>query len=184
MSCIFDDELAHTTIHDIKSFLWVLGHSIIKFLRPGEAPREITPALKEALSMFMGNYDLQEQKKQILIKDNHFNKLLEQVSLEFEVLKNLMRAWRCVLSLAYRYRSGIEFKYLHQAFIRYIECALKAVYLTYDVEQAGSRGQDGIRRGRAIHHQQTIHYLVETPRPSSNHISRTLWSQNKRRRLG
>ena len=66
MSCMFDDEPAHTAIHDIESFLWVLGYLIIKFLGPGEAPREITPALKKALSMFMGNYDLQKQKKQIL----------------------------------------------------------------------------------------------------------------------
>ena len=181
---MFDDEPAHTAIHDIESFLWVLGHSIIKFSGPGGAPREMTPALKEALSVFVGDHDSQKKKKQILIKDNHFDELLEQVSPEFEVLKGLMRAWRRVLSLAYRYRSGMEFKYPHQAFIRCIEHALEAVHLTYDIEQAGSGGQDGIGRGRAIRHQQTVHYLVETPRPSSNHTSRTLRSQNKRRRLG
>ena len=184
MSYMFDDEPAHTVIHDIESFLWVLGHSIIKFLGLGEAPREITPVLKEALLVFMGNHDSQKKKKQILIKDNHFNKLLEQVSLEFEVLKDLMRAWRCILSLAYRYRSGIEFKYLHQVFIRCIERALKAIHLTYNVKQAGSGGQDGIGQGQAICHQQTIHYLVETSQPSLNHTSQILRSQNKRRRLG
>ena len=134
----------------------------------------MTPALKEALSVFMGDYDLQKKKKQILIKDNHFDKLLEQVSPEFEVLKDLMRAWRRVLSLAYQYRSGMEFKYPHQAFIRCIERALEAVHLTYDVEQAGSGGQDGIGQGWAICHQQTIHYLVETPQSSLNHTSQTL----------
>ena len=94
-----------------------------------------------------------------------------------------MRAWRRVLSLAYRYRSGMEFKYPHQAFIRCIERALEAVHSAYNVEQAGSEGQNGIGRGRAIRHQQTMHYLVEAPRPSSNHTSRNLRSQNKRRRL-
>ena len=66
MSYMFDDEPAHTVIYDIESFLWVLGYLIIKFLGPGEAPREITLTLKKALLMFMGNYDLQKQKKQIL----------------------------------------------------------------------------------------------------------------------
>ena len=83
MSCMFDNEPAHTTIHDIESFLWVLGYSIIKFLGLKRAPRKMTLTLKEALSVFMGNHDLQKKKKQILIKDNHFDKLLEQVSLEF-----------------------------------------------------------------------------------------------------
>ena len=77
----------------------------------------MTLALKEALSVFLGNYDLQEQKKQILDDSKYFIKFLEHVSPEFEVLKNLMHAWRYVLSLAYRYRSGMEFKYLYQAFI-------------------------------------------------------------------
>ena len=184
MSCMLGARFAHTAIHDVESFLWVLGHSIIKFLGPGGPPREMTPALKEALSVFVGDHDSQEQKKQILGDDKCFIEFLEQVSPEFEVLKDLMRAWRRVLSLAYQYRSGMEFKYPHQAFIRCIERALEAVHLTYDVEQAGSGGQDGIGQGRAIRHQQTIHYLVETPRPSSNHTSRTLRSQNKRRRLG
>jgi len=110
---MFDNEPAYTAIYDIESFLWVLDHSIIKFLGPGGAPREMTPALKEALLVFMGDYDLQKKKKQILIKDNHFDKLLEQVSPEFEVLKGFMCAWHCVLSLTYQYRSGMEFKYLH-----------------------------------------------------------------------
>ena len=174
MSCMFNDEPAHTTIHDIESFLWVLGHSIIKFLGPGGAPREMTPALKEALLVFVSNHDLQKKKKQILIKDNHFDKLLEQVSPEFEVLKDLMHTWRHVLSLAYQYRSGMEFKDPHQTFIQCIEHALEAVHLTYDVEQAGSGGQNGIGQGWAIRHQQTIYYLVEIPRPSSNHTSRNL----------
>ena len=157
---------------------------ITKYLGLGGPPREMTPALREALSVFVGNYDSQEQKKQILDDDKCFIEFLEQVSPEFEVLKGLMRAWRHVLRLAYRYRSGMEFKYPHQAFIRCIERGLEAVHSTYDVEQAGSGGQDGIGQGRAICHQQTIHYLVETPRPSSNHTSRTLRSQNQRRRLG
>ena len=38
----------------------------------------------------------------------------------------------------------MEFKYLHQVFIQCIEHALEAVHLTYNVEQAGSGGQDGI----------------------------------------
>jgi len=59
---MFDDEPAHTAIHDIESFLWVLGHSIIKFLGPEEAPREMTPALKEALSVFVGDHNLQKKK--------------------------------------------------------------------------------------------------------------------------
>jgi len=59
---MFDDKPAHTAIHDIESFLWVLGHSIIKFLEPGEAPREMTPALKEALSVFVGDHDSQKKK--------------------------------------------------------------------------------------------------------------------------
>jgi len=103
MSCIFDDEPAHTAIHDIESFLWVLGYSIIKFLGPGGPPREMTPALREALSVFVGNHDLQEQKKQILGDNKCFIKFLEHISSEFEVLKNLMRAWHYILSLAYRY---------------------------------------------------------------------------------
>jgi len=78
----------------------------------------------------------------------------------------------------------MEFKYPYQAFIRCIEHALEAVHSTYDVKQAGSGGQDGIGQGRAIRYQQTIYYLVETSQPSSNHTSQTLWSQNKRRRLG
>jgi len=53
---------AHTAIHDVKSFLWVLGHSIIKFLGPGRPPREMTPALRKVLSVFVGNYDMQEQR--------------------------------------------------------------------------------------------------------------------------
>ena len=101
MSCMFNDEPAHTAIHDIESFLWMLGHSIIKFLGLEEAPREMTPVLKEALSVFVGDHDSQKKKKQILIKDNHFDKLLEQVSLEFEVFKDLMCAWHRILSLAY-----------------------------------------------------------------------------------
>jgi len=117
MSCMLDAHFAHTAIYDVESFLWVLGHSIIKFLGPGGPPREMTPALREALSVFVGNYDLQEQKKQILGDDKCFIEFLEHVSPEFEVLKDLMCAWHCVLSLAYRYRSGMEFKYLHQIFI-------------------------------------------------------------------
>ena len=76
---MFDNEPAHTAIHNIESFLWMLGHLIIKFLELEEAPRKMTPALKEALLVFMGDHDLQKKKKQILIKDNHFDKLLEQV---------------------------------------------------------------------------------------------------------
>jgi len=91
----------HTAIHDIKSFLWMLGHSIIKFSGLGGAPREMTPVLKEALSVFVDDHDSQKKKKQILIKDKHFDKLLEQVSLEFEILKGLIHAWPCVLSLDY-----------------------------------------------------------------------------------
>ena len=49
----------------------------------------------------MGDYDLQEQKKQILSDDKCFIKFLEYVSPEFEVLKDLMHAWYHVLSLAY-----------------------------------------------------------------------------------
>jgi len=154
---------AHSAIHDVESFLWVLGHSIIKFLGLGGPPREMTPVLRVALSVFVGNHNSQEQKKQILDDDKCFIEFLEHVSPKFEVLKDLMCAWRRVLSLAYQYRSGIKFKYPHQAFIRCIEHALEAVYLTYDIEQAGSGGQDGIRRGRAIRYQQTMHYLVETP---------------------
>ena len=92
MSCMFNDEPVHTTIYNIELFLWVLDHSIIKFLGPGGAPREMTLALKDALLVFMGDHDLQKKKKQILIKDNHFDKLLEQVSPEFEVLKGFIRA--------------------------------------------------------------------------------------------
>ena len=163
MSCMLGACFAHTTIHDIESFLWVLGHSIIKFLGLEGPPREITPALREALSVFVGDHDSQEQKKQILDDDKCFIEFLEHVSPEFEVLKDLMHAWCRVLSLAYWYQSGMEFKYPHQAFIRCIERALEAVHLTYNIEQAGSEGQDGIGQGRTILHQQTMHYLVETP---------------------
>ena len=169
MSCMLGAHFVHTAIHNVKSFLWMLGHLIIKFLGLGRPPREMTPVLREASSVFMGDYDLQEQKKQILGNDKCFIKFLEYVSPEFEVLKDLMHAWYHVLSLAYRYQSGIEFKYLHQAFIQCIEHALEAVYSTYDVKQARSGGQDRIGQGWAIHHQQTIHYLVETSQPSSNH---------------
>ena len=144
---MFDNEPAHTTIHDIESFLWVLDYSIIKFLGPERASRKMILTLKEALSVFMGNHDSQKKKKQILIKDNHFDKLLEQVSPEFEVLKGLMCDWHCVLSLAYQYQSGMEFKYPYWAFIQCIEHAFEAVYLTYNVKQAGSGGQDGIGQG-------------------------------------
>ena len=98
---MFDNKPVHTAIHDIELFLWVLGHLIIKFLGLGGVPREMTPVLKEALSVFVGDHNLQKKKKQILIKDNHFDKLLEQVSPEFEVLKGLMCALYYVLSLAY-----------------------------------------------------------------------------------
>ena len=101
MSCMLGAHFAHATIHDVESFLWVLGHSIIKFLGDGGPPREMTPALREALSVFVGNYDSQEQKKQILDDNKCFIKFLEYVSPEFEVLKDLMCAWRHVLSLAY-----------------------------------------------------------------------------------
>ena len=101
ISCMFDNKPVHTAIHDIELFLWVLGHLIIKFLGLGGVPREMTPVLKEALSVFVGDHNLQKKKKQILIKDNHFDKLLEQVSPEFEVLKGLMCALYYVLSLAY-----------------------------------------------------------------------------------
>jgi len=60
MSCRLGAHFAHTAIHDIESFLWVLGHSIIKFLGLGKPPREMTPALKEALSVFVGDHDSQE----------------------------------------------------------------------------------------------------------------------------
>ena len=103
MSCMLGAHFVHTTIHDVESFLWVLGHSIIKFLGLGGPPREITPVLREALLVFMGNYDSQEQKKQILDNDKCFIEFLEQVSPEFEVLKGLMHAWHHVLHLAYRY---------------------------------------------------------------------------------
>ena len=101
MSCMLDTRFAHTAIHDIESFLWVLGHSIIKFLELGGPPREMIPALREVLSVFMGDHDSQEQKKQILDDDKCFIKFLEHVSPEFEILKDLMCAWCCVLSLAY-----------------------------------------------------------------------------------
>ena len=103
MSCMLGAYFAHTAIYDVKSFLWVLGHSIIKFLGPGGPPREMTPALREALSVFVGDYDSQEQKKQILDNDKCFIEFLEHISSEFEVLKGLMHAWRHVLHLAYRY---------------------------------------------------------------------------------
>jgi len=100
---MFDDEPTHTIIHNIELFLWMLGHLIIKFLGPEGTSREMIIALKKALSVFMGDHDLQKKKKQILIKDKHFDKLLEQVSPKFEVLKGLICAWHHVLSLAYQY---------------------------------------------------------------------------------
>ena len=103
MSCMLDARFAHTAIHDVESFLWVLGHLIIKFLGPRGPPREMTPALREALSVFVGNYDSQEQKKQILDDDKYFIEFLEHVSSDFEVLKDFICAWRRILSLAYRY---------------------------------------------------------------------------------
>jgi len=48
----------YTAVYNIKSFLWVLGHSIIKFLGPEGAPREMTSVLKEALSVFVDDHDL------------------------------------------------------------------------------------------------------------------------------
>ena len=100
---MFDDEPVYTAIYDFKLFLWILGYLIIKYLGPGGVVREMTTVLKEALSVFLGDHNSQKKKKQILIKDNHFDKLLEQVSPEFEVLKSLMYSWHCVLSLAYWY---------------------------------------------------------------------------------
>ena len=44
--------------NNVESFLWVLGYLIIKFLGPGGPPREMTPALREASSVFMGDHDL------------------------------------------------------------------------------------------------------------------------------
>ena len=44
--------------NNVESFLWVLGYLIIKFLGPGESPREMTPVLREASSVFMGDHDL------------------------------------------------------------------------------------------------------------------------------
>ena len=92
MSCRLSAHFAHTEIHDIESFLWVLGHSIIKFLGLGEPPREMTPVLKEALSVFVDDHDSQEQKKQILDDDKCFIEFLEHVSPEFDILKGLMHA--------------------------------------------------------------------------------------------
>jgi len=92
---------AHTAIHDIELFLWVLGHLIIKFLGLGGPPREMTSVLREASSVFVGDHDSQEQKKQILDDNKYFIEFLEHISPEFEVLKDLMHAWRRVLSLAY-----------------------------------------------------------------------------------
>ena len=98
---MLDAYFAHTAIHNIESFLWVLGHSIIKFLGLGGPPREITLALRETLSVFVGNHDLQEQKKQILDDNKCFIEFLEHVSPEFEIHKDLMYAWHYLLSLAY-----------------------------------------------------------------------------------
>ena len=153
MSCMLGAHFVHTTIHDVESFLWVLGHSIIKFLGLGGPPREITPVLREALLVFMGNYDSQEQKKQILDDDKCFIEFLEQVSPEFEVLKGLMCAWHHVLHLAYRYWSGMEFKYPHQTFIRCIECAL-------DIQHRASREwRSGWNRTRTGYLPSTDHLL-------------------------
>ena len=62
MSCMFDNEPTYTIIHDIELFLWMLDHLIIKFLELGGASREMTPALKEVLSVFIGDHDLQNKK--------------------------------------------------------------------------------------------------------------------------
>ena len=58
MSCMLGAHFTHTTIYNIELFLWMLGHSIIKFLGPGEAPREMTLVLRKALLVFVGNHDL------------------------------------------------------------------------------------------------------------------------------
>jgi len=59
---MFDDKPAYTTIHDIESFLYMLDHLIIKFLGPEGAPRKMIPALREALSVFIDDHDLQKKK--------------------------------------------------------------------------------------------------------------------------
>ena len=101
MSCILDTHFAYTAIHDIELFLWVLGYLIIKFLGPEGPPRKMTSVLREVLLVFMGNHDLQEQKKQILDNNKYFIEFLEHISPEFEVLKDLMHTLCHVLPLAY-----------------------------------------------------------------------------------
>jgi len=156
------DDSEHTAIHDVESFLWVLGHSIIRYSRPGGPPREMTSALRWALSMFMGDsYSKKQTKRQLLNDKKCFTELLEHVSPEFEVLKDLMHAWRRVLYLAHRYRSGMEFKYPHRAFLGCIERAIEALGVEPNVEQAGSEDQSLVRL--AIRRQQTIDCLLSNP---------------------
>ena len=81
----------------------MLDHSIIKFLGLEGPLREITLALREALLVFIGDHNLQEQKKQILDINKCFIEFLEHISSEFKILKDLMHAWYYILSLAYQY---------------------------------------------------------------------------------
>ena len=70
---------------DIRPF----NHQILETRR---SSKRKDPVLREALSVFIGSSNSQEQKKLILFRDNHYEKLLEHVSPEFEILKNLMYA--------------------------------------------------------------------------------------------
>ena len=139
----------YTAIYDIESFMQVLGYLIIKYSRLEEVPRKNTPVLRKALLVFVDGSDSQEQKMLILFRDNHFEKLLKYVSLEFEVLKNLMHTWYHIIHVAYLYSSGIEFKYPYWAFIWSIDYVIEVLNVVINVGQIESECHSDMRL--AIH---------------------------------
>lgn len=133
MSYMLGTYSVHTVIYDIESFMWVLGYLIIRYSRLKGVSREKIPVLRKALSVFVDSSDSQEQNKLILFRDNHFEKLLKYVSLEFEVLKNLMHTWYHIIHVAYWYSSGMKLKYSYWEFLWSIDYVIKVLNIVINI---------------------------------------------------
>ena len=143
-SLLFNPALAnysHTAINDSESFMWALGYLIIRHIGPGEGLQKSTLELKEALRVFEGGKDSQNQKAKILQNAKALDKFLEHVGPWFEYLKELMRGWCCVINLAHQFETGMKFDYPHQALFWCLDKALTCIKAEGCSARGGYKGK-------------------------------------------
>ncbi|KAJ3566488.1 hypothetical protein NP233_g6977 [Leucocoprinus birnbaumii] len=158
--------VAHTAIHDAESFVWSFAYAILKYSGPGAAPRQTTPELDAVLDLYFFHRRSIKAKWDVLQNKQLLETLLNHVSPYFEDLKDLLRDWHRVLTLARTFPTGMEHNYPHQAFLSCIERAIKRTGADNfsDSEQSAKNARkehiEDIKR--AIREQQTTHAFTHS----------------------